>query len=139
VNLNFGATNSYFDLSNGLTGVTTAIDSNIEDVGGGWYRCSAVNNCNGASSVRVYPADGNNDTSGTSGNILIQNAQLETGDIATEPILTTSAAVSVGPVANVPRLDYLGSSCPRLLLEPQRTNSITYSELNLWTAITGSN
>jgi hypothetical protein len=55
-------------------------------------------------------------------------AQAETGDIATEPILTTSAAVSVGPVANVPRLDYLGSSCPRLLLEPQRTNLLTYSE-----------
>jgi hypothetical protein len=30
--------------------------------------------------------------------------------------------------SNVPRLDYLGSSCPRLLLEPQRTNVITYSE-----------
>ena len=30
--------------------------------------------------------------------------------------------------SNVPRLDYLNSSCPRLLLEPQRTNLITYSE-----------
>jgi hypothetical protein len=30
--------------------------------------------------------------------------------------------------SNVPRLDYLGSSCPRLLLEPQRTNSAQYSE-----------
>jgi hypothetical protein len=30
--------------------------------------------------------------------------------------------------ANVPRLDYLGSSCPRLLLEPQRTNTALYSE-----------
>jgi hypothetical protein len=48
----------------------------------------------------------------------------ETGDIATDYIATTSAAVSVGPVANVPRLDYLGSSCPRLLLEPQRTNLV---------------
>jgi hypothetical protein len=41
-------------------------------------------------------------------------------------------------VANVPRLDYLGSSCPRLLLEPQRTNSLTYSEqLNnaAWTSL----
>jgi hypothetical protein len=28
----------------------------------------------------------------------------------------------------VPRLDYLGSTCPRLLLEPQRTNDITFSE-----------
>jgi hypothetical protein len=30
--------------------------------------------------------------------------------------------------SNVPRLDYLGSSCPRLLLEPQRTNLALYSE-----------
>jgi hypothetical protein len=30
--------------------------------------------------------------------------------------------------SNVPRLDYLGSTCPRLNLEPQRTNLVTYSE-----------
>jgi hypothetical protein len=30
--------------------------------------------------------------------------------------------------SNVPRLDYLGSTCPRLLLEPQRSNSALYSE-----------
>jgi hypothetical protein len=30
--------------------------------------------------------------------------------------------------SNVPRLDYLGSSCPRLLLEGQRSNLITFSE-----------
>jgi hypothetical protein len=55
-------------------------------------------------------------------------AQLETGDIATDYIATTTAAVSVGPVSGLPRLDYLGSSCPRLLLEPQRTNSVLWSE-----------
>lgn len=60
--------------------------------------------------------------------------QVETG-VATDYIATTSAAVSVGPVANVPRLDYLNSSCPRLLLEPQRTNLYNYSEqLNQWTS-----
>lgn len=30
--------------------------------------------------------------------------------------------------SNVPRLDYQGSTCPKLLLEPQRTNAQTYSE-----------
>ena len=55
-------------------------------------------------------------------------AQAETGDIATDYIPTTSAAVSVGPVANVPRLDYSGGGCPKLLLEPQRTNLALYSE-----------
>jgi hypothetical protein len=61
--------------------------------------------------------------------ILIAFAQTEVSDFgATSYIATTSAAVSVGPVANVPRLDYLDSSSPRLLLEPQRTNLITFSE-----------
>ena len=30
--------------------------------------------------------------------------------------------------SNVPRLDYTDSTCPKLLLEPQRTNVLTYSE-----------
>ena len=29
--------------------------------------------------------------------------------------------------SNVPRLDYLGSTCPKLLLEPSRTNVLTYN------------
>jgi hypothetical protein len=65
-------------------------------------------------------------TSSGSGTLILWGFQVETG-VPTDYIATTTA-VSVGPVANVPRLDYLGSSCPRLLLEPQRTNSITSSE-----------
>jgi hypothetical protein len=59
---------------------------------------------------------------------VIWGVQLETGDIATDYIPTTTTAVSVGPVANIPRLDYLNSTCPKLLLEPQRTNLMTFSE-----------
>ena len=68
--------------------------------------------------------------SGTYNNdILIAFAQTEDTDFgATSYIATTSAAVSVGPVANVPRLDYLNSSCGKLILEPQRTNLVTNSE-----------
>jgi hypothetical protein len=54
-------------------------------------------------------------------------AQAETG-VLTDYIATTSAAVSVGPVSGLPRLDYLGSTCPRLLLEPQRSNLLLNSE-----------
>jgi hypothetical protein len=54
--------------------------------------------------------------------------QLEVGDVMTDYIPTTTAAVSVGPVANTPRIDYLGGGCGKLLLEPQRTNLITFSE-----------
>jgi hypothetical protein len=59
---------------------------------------------------------------------LLFGGMLENGDIATDYIATTTAAVSVGPVSGLPRLDYLNSSCPRLLLEPQRTNILPYSE-----------
>jgi hypothetical protein len=125
---------AYFDLTNGVVGATTTniVSASISSVGSGWYRCTIVVNKT-INAVYIYPAEADNDVSATSGNILIQAAQLETGDLATDYIATTSAAVSVGPVANVPRLDYLGSSCPRLLLEPQRTNSILWSEqMNNW-------
>lgn len=70
--------------------------------------------------------DNNNDAAAK--DFTIAFVQIEEGDIATSYIATTSAAVSVGPVANVPRLDYLGSSCPRLLLEGQRQNLALFSE-----------
>jgi hypothetical protein len=37
--------------------------------------------------------------------------------------------------SGVPRLDYLGSTCPKLLLEPQRTNLRTWS--NVFSTVTG--
>ena len=62
--------------------------------------------------------------------ILIAFAQSEESDFgATSYIPTLGSAVSVGPVANLPRLDYSGgATCPSLLLEPQRTNLVTFSE-----------
>jgi hypothetical protein len=60
--------------------------------------------------------------------LLVWGAQWEASDIATDYIPTTTAAVSVGPVSGLPRLDYTNSSCPRLLLEPQRTNLALFSE-----------
>ena len=65
----------------------------------------------------------------------IYGAQLEVSDFgATEYIPTTTTAVSVGMLANVPRIDYTGGGCGKLLLEPQRTNLIPYSNaFNFWT------
>ena len=61
--------------------------------------------------------------------VLVYGFQLEVGDVMTDYIATTSAAVSVGPVSGLPRLDYSGGAlCPSLLLEPQRTNLFTFSE-----------
>jgi hypothetical protein len=119
-----------FNLDTGV--VSSGSGASIQSVGNGWYRC-AISFDGAASAVVATLAPSPSSASvnylgdGTSG-IFVWGVQLETGDIATEPILTTTAAVSVGPVANVPRLDYLGSTCGKLLLEPQRTNLMTFSE-----------
>ena len=89
-----------------------------------WQRFTAV----GAGSGGNFGIQFDNDNDDAAKDFTIAFVQIETGDIATDYIATTSAAVSVGPVANVPRLDYLGSSCPRLILEPQRQNAQTFSE-----------
>ena len=61
--------------------------------------------------------------------LLVYGFQVETGDIATDYIATTTAAVSVGPVSGLPRLDYSGgASCPSLLLEPTATALNQFSE-----------
>jgi hypothetical protein len=123
---------TWFDLENGVVGSADffTIDSNIEAAGNGYYRCSISFEVGTIAGVRIYPADGNNNVSGTSGNIYIQDAQLEYNIVATNYIETTTAAASVGPLANVPRINF-DPVLPRtgsLLLEPQRTNLVIYSE-----------
>jgi hypothetical protein len=123
-----GNEDRYFNLASGTIGGSTygPLNSIITSEGNGWYRCSIVYD-ESTTGVRAYPASADLDTSGL-GNILIQDAQLESGDIATDYIPTTTTAVSVGPVANLPRIDYTGGGCGKLLLEPQRTNLALYSE-----------
>ncbi len=125
-----------FDLSNGTfigNGGFGSVDSySIENAGNGWYRLSVTKNL-GAVGAHNYvigvAKTGNSSTPVAGTSVFVWGAQVEVSDFGATPyIVTTSAAVSVGPVANVPRLDYLGSSCPRLLLEPQRTNLALYSE-----------
>jgi hypothetical protein len=124
---------AWFNLSTGTVGtVQTNGTGKIESVGNGWYRCS-LTVANFQSPFELYVGLSNADNVTTyagngTGNILIQDFQYETGDVMTDYIPTTTAAVSVGPVSGLPRLDYLGSTCPKLLLEPQRTNLVTFSE-----------
>jgi len=135
-----GSTQSaYFDLSNGLVGSTSAdIESKIESIGNGWYRCS-TSLSDSVTQIRIYPADDDNDTSGTSGNILIQDAMLNEGLVAQPYIETTTTAVYEGITDDVPRVDYSGGGCPSLLLEGQRTNLITQSEYSGdWTYSNGT-
>ena len=120
----------YFDLANGVLGgiQNNVIDASMEDMGGGWYRCSIAFNKT-ATEARIFTATANGILTTTSGDsIYIQDAQLNQGLIAQEVITTTTTAIYGGITDNVPRLDYTDSSCPALLLEPQRTNSYTNSE-----------
>ena len=122
-------TGSYFDLQNGVTGNQgpNVISSSIESVGNGWYRCSQI--IAGLSLFfRIFPADSDNNISGTSGYIYIQDAQINQGLVATPYLETTTAPVFGGLTDNMPRLDYTDATCPSLLLEPERTNAIVSSE-----------
>ena len=118
----------YFDLQNGVKGNigSGVISSSIESISNGWYRCSFV--ANAPSGCRIYPAE-ENSTSATSGSILIQDAQLEVGLVATDYIETGASTAQAGILEDMPRLDYSGgATCPSLLLEPQRSNLINQSE-----------
>ena len=91
---------------------------------GDWQRVLVAHTAAGAQNYGIETPE----SAAVSDEVLLWGFQVETGDIATDYIATTTAAVTVGPVANVPRLDYLDSSSPRLLLEPQRTNLVPNSE-----------
>ena len=119
----FGTSNGegYFNLSNGTKGTTSGLaDSSIENVGNGWYRCNISINTT-ISLVRIYPSVSSSSSSGTNGFVYIQNAQLVKGTSAKTYFPTTTRL-------NMPRVDYLNNSKGSLILEPQRTNLITYSE-----------
>jgi hypothetical protein len=109
-----------FDLSNGtagtpvLYGSATSFIATIENVGNGWYRCSLSGNVitgNYYSELAIT----------TSGSIYAWGAQLVQGSSAKEYFPTTDRL-------NVPRIDYTNGSCPSILVEPQRTNVVLYSQ-----------
>ena len=119
---------AWVDLANGVFGSTSnLIDSKIESVGNGWYRCSMAFNSTTVE-ARLYSVDGNGSVVGTNESIYIQDAQLEQGLVARDYQETTTTAFYGGITDNIPRLDYTDSSCPSVLLEPQRTNLVTQSE-----------
>ena len=110
---------AYFDLVNGVLGSYNTTSANIESFENDFYRCS-ITYSGAITDVRIYPADGNNDISGTSGSIFIQNAQLVKGSSAKTYFPTTTRL-------NMPRVDYLNNSNGSLILEPQRSNLLNYS------------
>jgi hypothetical protein len=125
------APSANFDLVNGTASATNSTAS-IVSVGGGFFRCSMAATSIIGTDIIIIAVDSlaaaRFASTASTGTFIAFGAQVETGDIATAYIATTTAAVSVGPVSGLPRLDYLGSTCPRLILEPQRSSLMLYSE-----------
>lgn len=119
----------WVNLSSGTIGVNDdGIASSIESIGSGWYRVTIQASTTDLAVVQIYPADADGSNS-SSNSIYIQDAQLESGLVATDYIETTTAPVSAGLLGDMPRLDYSGgATCPSLLLEPSRVNFIPHSE-----------
>lgn len=118
-----GSINQYF------TSILTPVNA-----GNGWWRIGYSTNLNSAfyDNFNLYVTNSPTGAAasfsgdGTSG-ILVWGAQLVEGTEALPYFATTDRL-------NVPRLDYRNadgtlSTCPRLLLEPQRTNSIRNSSM----------
>ena len=123
-----GGTNPYILFSFDSATITAQrpglIDTNVEDKGNGWYRISFTTT-ESITQVTLHP-----DWSGTNtGTIYAQDVQVEQGLAATDYIESGATTGKAGLLEDEPRLDYSGgATCPSLLLEPSRTNLITYSE-----------
>ena len=120
--------NYIIDLSDGsLVSEGGNISYKSTSVGGGWFRMEMSFVADTISNIQFRVSDLAGATA--SGTAFIQDAQLESGLVATDVIETTTTAVSAGLLGDMPRLDYSGgASCPSLLLEPSRTNFIPQSE-----------
>ena len=121
-----------FDLNPSTTGNriganVNTVSASIEDVGGGWFRCSLVAN-NVTTTARIYIARDNSTTINVGDNIYIQDSQLNQGLVVYPYIETTATTAKVATISeDQPRIDYTSSN-GAVLLEPQRTNLFRYSE-----------
>ena len=134
--------NAYFDLANGTIGTLESgvIDATIEQVGStGWYRCTMC--VSDSNTIRVLVAQADGDSSGTSGNIYIQDCQVEKGLIASSYIDSGATTGKAGILADMPRINYdANGENGALLLEPLRSNIFQQSEYfdgNAWTKYGG--
>lgn len=123
---------SRFDLLNGVLGVVSAgVTASMQLVSDGWYRCVITFTPTTGSQLYGFYVDQTVNVSSYAGNdsdgIFVWGAQLVEGTEALPYFPTTTRL-------NVPRIDYRNadgslSTTGRLLLEPQRTNSIRNSSM----------
>ena len=130
---------TWFNISSGTVGtVGSGATASITNVGDGWYRLSVTKALTSttANYMGFYISNANNTFSWTAtGNefTYFWGAQYVQGSSAQTYFPTTDRL-------NVPRLSYMYGSCPALLLEPQRTNSIRNSTMvGAVTGVSGTN
>ena len=133
-----GVIGATYDLS---TGTATqypisipVVEVTMVSVGNGWWRCSFTAIPNERTNTSGFVRIGiGSTTAANSGNIYIQDAQLEYGLVATDYLESGSTTGKAGVLDNLPRIDYTSGSA-QLLMEPSRTNYIEQSEyFNAWT------
>lgn len=100
----------------------TWVSTSIENIENGWYRVSGV--FIGLSNTYIFcgpdlNGSGNPYTGTTGSGIYAWGSQLNEGTL--KPYQKTETRL------NIPRLDYSNGTCPSILVEPQRTNLVTYS------------
>jgi hypothetical protein len=129
----------YFDLQNGVLGSSSIGSGKIENYGNDWFRCTYIftqTGTTGRTNIRIATANGVSSYlgNGTSG-VYVWGAMLQEGNVATEYIPTVASIRTKfagitqdgSSASNIPRLDYTNSSCPSILVEPQRTNLVLRS------------
>jgi hypothetical protein len=113
-----------FDLETGAIVGTPSVGANasIQNAGNGWYRC-IITSATAIDRFSIFITN-NTTTSNWDSSVglscYIWGAQLNEGTIKDYQKTETRL--------NIPRLDYSNGTCPSLLVEPQRTNLVTYSE-----------
>ena len=117
VNYNISATNA--SVGNQGAGV---VGASIESIGNDWYRCSITFDNTASSTMWLWIVNSNTSARAsavsTDGNFLVQAAQAVEGTTAKPYFPTTNRQ-------DIARIDY-SSGTGALLLEPQRTNLVTY-------------
>ena len=124
LNTNVPLVAAKFDLQDGVVIGTTGVEAiaSIQSVGNDWYRCIITSSIS-IDRFTIFITNNTTvtDISSSIGlNFYLYGAQLEQGSTATTYFPTTTRL-------NIPRIDYTNGSCPSLLVEPQRTNLLTYS------------